>query len=130
MMKVELNEDYVHDLRQERMKKHRRTLTGSSAADLLNSSMSSMGSSSTSTSPMKTHGPPSSDSRTKMKDTRSTSVGGYDHSASSAKSPGVLPVSLSMTRDREGERERERERHRRTDSTDSTRFQVKLSSVH
>lgn len=130
MIKVELNEDYVHDLRRERMKKHRRTLTGSSAADLFNSSMSSMGSNtSTSTSPMKSHGPASSDSQAKMKvkDTRSFSLRGYDHSASPAKSPGVMTMPMAM--DREGEREGERERHRRADSTDSTRFQVKLSSV-
>eukprot|EP00752_Nemacystus_decipiens_P001758 g1699.t2 len=125
-LEVELNEDYVQDLRRERMKKHGRTLTGSSAADLFNSSISSIGSSNT--SPMKSHGAPSSGSRMKTKDTMSSSLIGSDHSTSPAKSPGAMPMTPSTARDREREREMEgehvREMHRRTDSTDSTRFQM------
>lgn len=111
-MKVELNEDYVHHLRRERMKKHRRTLTGSSGADLLNNSGMSG-----SLSPMKGRRPPSSDSR--VRDARSAGLRGYERSSSvsPAKSPGVLPMAVPM------------ERHRRTESTDSTRFQVKLTYI-
>lgn len=116
--KVELNEDYVHGLRRERMK-HRRSLTGSntSCADILNRSISS--STSPSPSPVKSDGPPSNEGYRRMKDARSASLRGYDHSTSPTKSPGAMPMPMA--------RERERERHRRTDSTDSTRFQVKLS---
>lgn len=115
IMKVELNEDYVHDLRRERMKKHRRNLpssSSSSCADFnLNNSLNSIGSSTT-PSPMKSHGPPSSDSW--MKDNRLASLRDYDDSASPSKSSG------GMTRGRE------RGRERRMDSTDSTYSQVNL----
>lgn len=53
-------------------------------------------------------------SGSRMKDARSASLGGFDYSTSPAKSPGAMSMTMS----------REREWRRRTDSMDSTRFQV------
>eukprot|EP00903_Cladosiphon_okamuranus_P005340 g5337.t1 len=115
-LQVELNEDYVRDLRRKRMKKHRKTFTGSSGADLLNSSVSSIDSS-TSLSPMKSHGTPSSD---RIKEARPTSesLRGYDHSASPVRSPGIVAMA------RNGERHPRDVTTDTTDTTDSMRFQM------
>ncbi|CAM9600860.1 unnamed protein product [Ectocarpus sp. 4 AP-2014] len=72
-LQVELSKDYVHDLRRERMKRHRRALTSGSCGDMLNNNNSNI-------TPI-----PGKDGR--MKDARFTSV--REFSGSPMQSPSV-----------------------------------------
>ncbi|CAM9577211.1 unnamed protein product [Scytosiphon promiscuus] len=110
-LQVELNEDYVHDLRRQRMRKSRRALTGNSSDGLLNRDNKG-------TSPMgngevapggdglvRGVGSMIRDSRTEYATSTSTSTMGRGHSSS--------PMSDRTPR------------HRRSDSMDSMRSQVR-----